>query len=126
MFDIPRERFSGVVVVVVKNEGGIDATSESAAGAFAQLMLPRTFMTASTRPAFSLASPLTRTSLNNIKTILAQNFDHEQNQFDAAERHAAVMVPLCNVNDRPGILLEVRSSKLRTHSGEVRCDILEI
>ena len=75
----------------------------------------------STRPTFSLTSPLTRRTLSNIRNILAQNYDQETNRYDPAERHAAVLVPFCNVNDKPGILLEVRG-KLRTHSGEVRCD----
>ena len=35
------------------------------------------------------------------------------------EQHAAVLIPLANVNDVPGILLEVRGA-LRTHAGEVR------
>ena len=35
------------------------------------------------------------------------------------ESHAAVLVPLCSLNDNPGLLLEVRG-KLRVHSGEVR------
>ncbi len=39
---------------------------------------------------------------------------------DPKEVHAAVLIPLCNVNDQPGILLELRG-KLRTHSGEIRC-----
>ncbi|KAI0295960.1 NUDIX hydrolase domain-like protein [Russula brevipes] len=34
------------------------------------------------------------------------------------EKHAAVLIPLCNVNNQPGVLLELRG-KLRTHSGEV-------
>ncbi|TRM65268.1 NUDIX hydrolase domain-like protein [Schizophyllum amplum] len=32
---------------------------------------------------------------------------------------AGVLVPLCNVNEVPGILFEVRGKALRTHSGEV-------
>ena len=40
---------------------------------------------------------------------------------DPKEKHAAVLIPLCNINDKAGILLELRG-KLRTHSGEVRCD----
>ena len=36
-----------------------------------------------------------------------------------AETHATVLVPLCNLNDNPGLLLEV-GGKLRAHSGEVR------
>jgi|ERR1700722_4186496 len=36
------------------------------------------------------------------------------------EENAAILIPFCNVDGDPGILLEVRG-KLRTHSGEVRC-----
>ena len=39
--------------------------------------------------------------------------------IDPTETHAAVLVPFCNLNGNPGILLEVRG-KLRAHSGEVR------
>ena len=88
-------------------------------------MLPRTFMATSTHPASSLTSPLTRRSLDAIKSTLVQAFESEKNQYDPAERHAAVLVPFCNVKDRPGILLEVRGSKLRTHSGEVRCETIQ-
>ncbi|KZT09951.1 uncharacterized protein LAESUDRAFT_722105 [Laetiporus sulphureus 93-53] len=69
----------------------------------------------------SLSSPLTRASLNTIRAALASSwFDSEPaNAFDPAEKHAAVLVPFCNVDDTPGILLEVRAGKLRHHSGEV-------
>lgn len=39
-------------------------------------------------------------------------------QPDSQLVNAAVLVPLCNVDNRPGLILEVRG-KLRTHSGEV-------
>jgi hypothetical protein len=45
--------------------------------------------------------------------------DYTSIAADPKEGHAAVLIPLCNVNDQPGILLELRG-KLRTHSGEVR------
>ncbi|KAJ7173771.1 NUDIX hydrolase domain-like protein [Mycena filopes] len=32
---------------------------------------------------------------------------------------AAVLIPFCNVNETPGILLQVRSRSMRSHSGEV-------
>ncbi|KAJ6504884.1 NUDIX hydrolase domain-like protein [Mycena vitilis] len=32
---------------------------------------------------------------------------------------AAVLIPFCNVEDTPGILLQVRSRAMRSHSGEV-------
>ncbi|KAH9975924.1 NUDIX hydrolase domain-like protein [Lactifluus volemus] len=64
-------------------------------------MLPHPNLTA----ALSL-SPLSRSSLNVIRSSLTR------------KKHAAVLIPLCNVNDKAGILLELRG-KLRTHSGEV-------
>ena len=82
-------------------------------------------MATSTRPAFSLTAPFTRKSLHAIRSALSQAYHEEKHQFDPSERHAAVLVPLCNVKDRPGILFEVRGNKLRTHSGEVRCELLK-
>lgn len=38
---------------------------------------------------------------------------------DLTSKTASVLIALCNVNDVPGVLLEVRG-KLRTHSGEIR------
>ncbi|KAG0699758.1 NUDIX hydrolase domain-like protein [Suillus ampliporus] len=35
------------------------------------------------------------------------------------EVNAAVLVPLCNVDGVPGVLLELRGGKLRSHAGEV-------
>jgi len=37
-----------------------------------------------------------------------------QSTPSCTETHAAVLVPLCNLNDNPGLLLEVRG-KLRAH-----------
>ncbi|KAG8220877.1 hypothetical protein J3R82DRAFT_2374 [Butyriboletus roseoflavus] len=48
---------------------------------------------------------------------LAEAVDQDNTAPDPTEPHAAVLVPLCNVNDTPGVLLEVRG-KLRTHAGE--------
>ncbi|KAL0953518.1 hypothetical protein HGRIS_004742 [Hohenbuehelia grisea] len=76
----------------------------------------------------SLRSPLTRQALDTLRTALASN--------DAPSRHpvsdvnginastgkqgqAAVLLPLCNVNNIPGIILEVRAKSLRSHSGEI-------
>ena len=53
------------------------------------------------------------------RDALASAFSESENRHDASERHAAVLVPFCNVDGKPGVLLEVRG-KLRTHSGEVR------
>lgn len=76
---------------------------------------------ASTHPPspFSLTAPFTRTTLNAIRDILSEHFANQKTALNSEEVHAAVLAPFCNVNDKPGILLEVRG-KLRTHSGEVR------
>lgn len=84
-------------------------------------MLPRAVM-ASTRPStskLSLTAPFTRNSLNLIRNILEEHHATQSEHVDPSEVHAAVLTPFCNVNDKPGVLLEVRG-KLRTHSGEVR------
>ncbi|KAI0334512.1 hypothetical protein GY45DRAFT_1343261 [Cubamyces sp. BRFM 1775] len=70
------------------------------------------------RTVISLTQPLTRRSCNAIRSALAAAYPQSDYAHDPAETHAAVLVPFCNVNGTPGILLEVRG-KLRTHSGEV-------
>lgn len=70
-------------------------------------------------PPFSLTAPFTRRTLNGIRSALAEHFAVHDTEPSPGEPHAAVLAPFCNVNDRPGILLEVRG-RLRTHSGEVR------
>lgn len=87
-------------------------------------MLQRMMSTVSGRPAtatLSLTAPLTRRSLNAIRNVLSETYSEEA--YNPSETHAAVLVPLCNVHDKPGILFEVRG-KLRTHSGEVRYGVL--
>ncbi|KZT27809.1 hypothetical protein NEOLEDRAFT_1059915 [Neolentinus lepideus HHB14362 ss-1] len=76
------------------------------------LRLPRT-----TSPYVALSSPLTRSSITAIRTVLAE----QQYQFPDtySEPTAAVLVPLCNVDNKPGVLLEVRGKNMRNHSGEV-------
>ena len=74
---------------------------------------------ASSRPLVSLTEPLTPRSCTIIRDALQAAFVPSQNLHDPSETHAAVLVPFCNVDDQPGVLLEVRG-KLRTHSGEVR------
>ncbi|KAL1943100.1 hypothetical protein VTO73DRAFT_4771 [Trametes versicolor] len=67
----------------------------------------------------SLTEPLTRRSCIAIRHALEAAYGQaSEHALDPAEAHAAVLVPLCNVDGRPGVLLEVRG-KLRTHSGEV-------
>ncbi|CAL1714995.1 unnamed protein product [Somion occarium] len=81
----------------------------------------RNLSTLSPRPSpkpISLTSPFTRSTLNSIQTTLEATYSEDDIRYDPSETHAAVLVPLCNVNNKPGILLEVRG-KLRTHSGEV-------
>jgi hypothetical protein len=71
-------------------------------------------------PTFSV--PFTRQSLAAIRAALIRDRDdhaHAPIAVDPKEKHAAVLIPLCNVDDQPGILLELRG-KLRMHSGEVR------
>ncbi|KIL00754.1 hypothetical protein PAXRUDRAFT_129080 [Paxillus rubicundulus Ve08.2h10] len=88
-------------------------------------MLLRTFITVpNVVPSSSLVSltaPFTRASLAEIRDALARA-ENLVNGVGSApsptEVHAAVLVPLCNVDNVPGVLLEVRG-KLRTHSGEV-------
>ncbi|KAH8093306.1 NUDIX hydrolase domain-like protein [Cristinia sonorae] len=77
------------------------------------------------RPAssiISLTNPLTSSTLSHIRHTLNAAYSSAEHSpeytYDPAETHAAVLLPLCNVNNQPGILLEVRG-KLRTHSGEV-------
>lgn len=73
----------------------------------------------------SLTAPLSRSALSSIRTGLEFAFSEQENVFDPAETHAAVLIPFCNVNNVPGILFEVRG-KLRTHSGEVRYSALSM
>ncbi|KAF8845198.1 hypothetical protein BDN67DRAFT_962144 [Paxillus ammoniavirescens] len=83
----------------------------------------RTFITAPnvvpSSSLISLTAPFTRASLAEIRDALARA-EKANGVFapSPTEVHAAVLVPLCNVGNVPGVLLEVRG-KLRTHSGEV-------
>ncbi|THH28575.1 hypothetical protein EUX98_g5614 [Antrodiella citrinella] len=88
-------------------------------------------MSSFARPASSIVSltnPFTSSTLSTIRAALAATYsraeDHPEYAYDPKETHAAVLVPLCNVNNKPGILLEVRG-KLRTHSGETDASSLE-
>ncbi|KAH9995593.1 NUDIX hydrolase domain-like protein [Russula vinacea] len=67
----------------------------------------------------ALSVPFTRKSLTAIRAALTRAAqDYPPTAADPKEGHAAVLIPLCNVNDQPSVLLELRG-KLRTHSGEV-------
>lgn len=85
---------------------------------------------ASPKHSISLTAPLTARSLASIRGALASASPHApssssrqdlsfENTSTGAEINAAVLVPLANVGDVPGVLLEVRGA-LRTHAGEVR------
>ncbi|KAI0372744.1 hypothetical protein BV20DRAFT_1034424 [Pilatotrama ljubarskyi] len=91
-------------------------TSAAAAAAHAQGSAGAA--ASSTKPLISLTQPLTRRSCNVIRNALQSVCSQSADAPDPEEAHAAVLIPFCNVNGQPGILLEVRG-KLRTHSGEV-------
>ncbi|KAJ3745458.1 NUDIX hydrolase domain-like protein [Lentinula detonsa] len=71
-------------------------------------------------PYFHLNRPLTRRSLRAIRDGLtsAQRLD-DQIPTETVTGKAAVLIPFANVIDVPGILLEVRGTAMRSHSGEV-------
>ncbi|KAJ4473680.1 NUDIX hydrolase domain-like protein [Lentinula aciculospora] len=71
-------------------------------------------------PYFNLNRPLTRRSLRAIRNVLLSTHHFDENiPIETAQGEAAVLIPLANVMDVPGILLEVRGKTLRSHSGEV-------
>ncbi|CAL1714997.1 unnamed protein product [Somion occarium] len=75
----------------------------------------RNLSTLSPRPSpkpISLTSPFTRSTLNSIQTTLEATYSEDDIRYDPSETHAAVLVPLCNVNNKPGILLETDESAL--------------
>ncbi|KAI5116874.1 hypothetical protein M0805_005840 [Coniferiporia weirii] len=71
-------------------------------------------------PYISLTSPLTARSLASIRTALqnAVKSNPASELRDFPEPNAAVLIPLANVDGRPGVLFEVRG-QLRMHAGEV-------
>lgn len=83
-------------------------------------MLSRAFTSvAPSSSIIPLTAPFTRASLAKIRDTLAGAVNQDGVAPDPTESHAAVLVPFCNVNNTPGVLLEVRG-KLRSHAGEVR------
>ncbi|KAG6335067.1 hypothetical protein ID866_4027 [Astraeus odoratus] len=68
----------------------------------------------------SLTAPFTRRSLTKVREALLCYATRTEliTTPDPEEVHAAVLVPLCNVDSVPGVLLEVRGN-LRSHPGEV-------
>ncbi|KIY70763.1 hypothetical protein CYLTODRAFT_419441 [Cylindrobasidium torrendii FP15055 ss-10] len=65
----------------------------------------------------NVGKPLTRASLRRIANALKPVVPDSSREL--GDKSAAVLLPLCNVRDVPGILLEVRAKTMRTHSGEV-------
>ncbi|TFK18980.1 hypothetical protein FA15DRAFT_760332 [Coprinopsis marcescibilis] len=66
-----------------------------------------------------LTRPFTPKSLGHIRRLLdADIIDASFNHFQKSG-NAAVLVPLCNVDNEPSIIFELRAKKLRSHSGEV-------
>lgn len=64
--------------------------------------------------------PFTSRHLANIKQRLTSTYQEETGSLGDG-RVAAVLIPLCNVNGKAGILFELRG-KLRHHAGEVRLE----
>lgn len=85
------------------------------------------------RPSINIipTAPFTPDALSKIRAILSESGKLKPMSLDSSGREipeeesvkgiktASVLIALCNVNDVPGVLLEVRG-KLRTHSGEIR------
>ncbi|EKM81811.1 hypothetical protein AGABI1DRAFT_70284 [Agaricus bisporus var. burnettii JB137-S8] len=72
----------------------------------------------------NLAKPLTPNSLKAIRHALSPaqqqpNSQPSQSQQGFKSRNAGVLIPLCNVEGKPGILFQVRARTLRCHSGQV-------
>ncbi|KAJ7576880.1 NUDIX hydrolase domain-like protein [Mycena floridula] len=63
-----------------------------------------------------LGQPFTRRTLDSIRTILNSIVLKSSVKSTG---NAAVLIPLCNIQDEASILFQVRAKKLRTHSGEV-------
>ncbi|KAH6915848.1 hypothetical protein BKA70DRAFT_1092938 [Coprinopsis sp. MPI-PUGE-AT-0042] len=62
-----------------------------------------------------LRQPLTPRSLGKIRRLLEQATEEPH----SSQGTAAVLIPLCNVDNEPSIIFELRSRTLRSHSGEV-------
>ncbi|KAL5531615.1 hypothetical protein ACEPAG_4492 [Sanghuangporus baumii] len=80
------------------------------------LTLPRLV---SSHSGVSLAAPFTPRSLVFVRNALSEVLRNSiPFQSENAELNAAVLIPLANVNEAPGVLLELRGA-LRSHGGEV-------
>lgn len=90
-------------------------------------MLSKTLITAAAHAStiqpstsiISLTSPFTRNSLRTLQSAIITHAATSKTTVIPGEANAAVLVPLCNVGDVPGVLLELRGGNLRAHAGEV-------
>jgi hypothetical protein len=73
-------------------------------------------------------SPLTGVDLANIRLALSSSSANRNLETSPLvepqgliKRHAAVLLGLCNIHNLgPGLILTMRSQKMRTHPGEIR------
>ncbi|KAJ7050512.1 hypothetical protein C8F01DRAFT_1178615 [Mycena amicta] len=70
-----------------------------------------------------LHRPFSLRNLSAIRTVLRDAAPSKPPSLDAVDKlkTAAILVPLCNVQGVAGILLQIRSRSMRSHSGEVSC-----
>ncbi|KAG2052786.1 hypothetical protein BDR06DRAFT_838863, partial [Suillus hirtellus] len=67
----------------------------------------------------SLTSPFTRSSSRTLQNAIIAHATTSKTPVTSGEVNAVVLVPLCNIDGVPGVLLELRGGKLRSHIGEV-------
>ncbi len=69
----------------------------------------------------NVSKPFTKGSLRKVQTLLKPllTSDAGRSLVNLRKRNAAILLPLCNFHNVPGILFEVRGKSMRTHSGEV-------
>ncbi|KAF9045697.1 hypothetical protein BDZ89DRAFT_1127618 [Hymenopellis radicata] len=69
----------------------------------------------------NVSKPFTKRSLRKIQTLLNPLLTSDAGRplVNLRKRNAAILIPLCNFHNVPGILFEVRGKSMRTHSGEV-------
>ncbi|KAG1741077.1 NUDIX hydrolase domain-like protein [Suillus lakei] len=71
------------------------------------------------RPSYPSPLPSPAGSLRTLQSALIAHAATSKTAVIQGEANAAVLVPLCNVDGVPGVLLELRGGKLRSHAGEV-------
>jgi hypothetical protein len=74
-------------------------------------------------PHFSLDRPFTPLALGAIRSALSAKLKATPlpTYDDETRPRAAVLIPLCNdMEGNPSVLLEVRATTMRSHSGEIR------